>query len=241
MAADAVSALNILAIDTATEACSAALWLRGEIRARHEVAGREHTQKLMPQVAALMAEAGLAFSQLDGIACGIGPGSFAGVRIGVGYVKGLALALDRPVVGVTSLAMLALRAQREHGATQLLAAIDARMNEVYFCAYRATPEGGVIALGSPQVCAPAQLPPQAAGDYVAVGSGWGAYGETLRVAAGVAPRVIDAAALPHAEDALRLALPEFIGGRAVSGDALVPLYLRDKVALTLVEQAALRK
>ena len=241
MAADVVNNLNILAIDTATEACSAALWLRGEIRERFEVTGREHTQKLMPQVAALMAEAGIAFAQLDGIACGIGPGSFAGVRIGVGYVKGLALALDRPVAGVSSLAMLALRGMREHHATQVLAAIDARMNEVYFGAYRATADGSVEALAPPRVCAPASAPVQPSGTYLAAGSGWGAYGNVLHSAAGVELSAIQADALPHAEDALRLALPEFIAGRGINADQLVPLYLRDKVALNLAEQAALRK
>lgn len=236
-----MSGLNILAIDTATEACSAALWLRGEIRERFEIVGREHTQKLMPQVAALMAEAGIAFAQLDGVACGIGPGSFAGVRIGVGYVKGLALALDRPVVGVPSLAMLALRGMREHGAARVLCAIDARMSEVYFGAYRATADGSVEVLAPPQVCAPARVPAQAPGVYLAAGSGWGAYGSVLQAASGVEISAIQADALPHAEDALRLALPEFAAGRGINADQLLPLYLRDKVALNLAEQAALRK
>jgi len=99
--------LRLLAIDTATEACSAALWIDGAIVERHEVVGRTHTERLLPLVQALLADAGLRPAQLDGLIAGIGPGSFAGVRIGVGLVKGMALGLDRPVVGITSLAMLA--------------------------------------------------------------------------------------------------------------------------------------
>ena len=235
-----MSGLRILAIDTATEACSVALSIDGVISERYEVAGREHTQKLMPQVASLLADAGVNFSQLDGIACGIGPGSFAGLRIGVGYVKGLALALDRPVFGVSSLAMLALRALRETGAERALAAIDARMGEVYFCAYRASAEAGVVALAAPQVCAPSKVPAQDSARYVATGSGWATHAPALLSVIGVTPVAIHADALPQASDALRLALPELAAGRGISADALVPLYLRDKVALNLAEQAALR-
>lgn len=231
--------MNILALDTATEACSVAMHVDGRIIERFEIAGRSHTERLMPMLQALMAEAGLAFAQLDGIACGVGPGSFAGVRIGVGFVKGLALALDRPVVGVSSLPALALGAQRA-GAGPVLAAIDARMNEVYWGAYRVGADGLPQALLPEAVCAPAEVPRAEAGDWAAVGTGWGAYAEALRQAAGVAPQHVDAEALPHAGDILRLALPAFRAGQGGSADALAPVYLRNKVALTLVEQAVLR-
>jgi tRNA threonylcarbamoyladenosine biosynthesis protein TsaB len=236
----AAHAVKILAIDTATEACSAALWLDGKIHERFEIAGREHTQKLMPQVAGLMAECGVAFSQLDGIVCGHGPGSFAGVRIGVGYVKGLALALDKPVLGVSSLAMLALRAAREHQATQVLAAIDARMNEVYFGAYEIMGDQ-LRALAPETVGAAAALAPASPGRWLATGTGWGTYEAILRQSLNAEIIQVLPDALPHAEDALRLALPEFEAGRGINADALTPVYLRNKVALTLVEQAALRK
>lgn len=232
---------TLLAIDTATEACSVALWLDGKIHERYEVAGREHTQRLMLQVSQLMAEAGITFSQLDGIACGIGPGSFAGVRIAVGYVKGLALALDRPVAGVSSLAMLALRAVREDQATRVLAAIDARMNEVYFAQYRSAPSGGVALCAPEQVCAPDAVPVQHVQAAHAVGSGWARYrDELLRSTGGNVMQYLPEA-LPHAADALRLALPQFEAGQSISADDLLPAYLRNKVALTLDEQKALRK
>jgi tRNA threonylcarbamoyladenosine biosynthesis protein TsaB len=233
--------MKILAFDTATEACSAALWLDGEVCERYEVAGREHTQRLMLQVSTLLADAGLAFNQLDGIACGIGPGSFAGVRIGVGYAKGLALALEVPVVGVSSLAMLALRALQDSSVDHVLAAIDARMNEVYFGAYQRSATGLVERHGPEIVCAPKAVPACAALTVVAAGSAWAAYRD--RLAQATQARISDCLpdALPHAEDALRLALPQFAAGQGINADDLVPAYLRDKVALTLKEQIALRK
>lgn len=235
--------MKLLALDTATEACSAALWIDGVLTERFENAGRSHTEQMMPMVQGLMAEAGLPFAALDGLVCGIGPGSFAGVRIGVGYVKGLALALDRPVVGISSLPTLALPTF-DTGATQVLVAIDARMNEVYWGAYLRGDDGLPRPLLAESVCPPGEVPMTAmvggVGDWIAVGTGWAAYGEILTAAAGVELRQIDSSALPHAADALRLALPQFEQGRAISADELTPAYLRNKVALNLVEQAALR-
>lgn len=234
--------MKLLAIDTATEACSSALWLDGAVHARFEIAGREHTQRLLPQVAALMAECGVTYAQLDGIVCGVGPGSFAGVRIGVGFVKGLALALDRPVVGVSSLAMLAQGAIREHAAQQVLSVIDARIGEVYFGAYVCDAQDLAQAVLPESVCAPEAIPVVSqAGAWCAAGTGWGRYPDILRAAAQCEIAAIDEAALPRAEDALPLALPEFDAGRGISADQLLPVYLRNKVALTLIEQRALRK
>lgn len=232
--------MKLLAIDTSTEACSAALWLDGDVRERFEISGRDHTQKLMPQVASLLAESEISFKQLDGIVCGHGPGSFAGVRIGVGYVKGLGLALDRPVLGISSLAMLALRAAREHNAMQVLSAIDARMNEVYFGAFEVI-NGKLRELAPEAVAAPAVIPAMPAGQWLATGTGWGTYRDALSAAVNVDLIQVLPEALPHAGDALLLAAPEFAAGRAINADALTPVYLRNKVALTLVEQAALRK
>jgi tRNA threonylcarbamoyladenosine biosynthesis protein TsaB len=220
--------MKILAIDTATEACSAALSIDGELHERYVVAGRSHTELLLPMVRELMAEAGCSFKQLDGIACGIGPGSFAGVRIGVGYAKGVALALDLPVVGVSSLAMLA------QGHARAVPVIDARTQEIYWGVY----ENG-IATGVDTVSLPQEISVAGEG-WAGIGSGWKTYGEILTSRISGAT-VIGAEALPHAAAALALALPEFVAKRTISGDALVPAYLRNKVALTLLEQADLRR
>jgi tRNA threonylcarbamoyladenosine biosynthesis protein TsaB len=230
-----------LAVDTATEACSVAVWVDGQVRERFETLQREHTQRLLPMIQAVLAEAGRTLAQLDGIVCGIGPGSFAGLRIGVGVVKGLALARELPVVGVSSLAMLAQRALRAGGASQVVAVIDARMSEVYVGAYRRGPTGLATAVLPDQVCSASAAPALPGGPWAAVGTGWGRYEQELRRAVSAPLASIDASALPRAADALTLALPEFEAGRAISGDRLAPAYLRDRVALTLAEQAALRR
>jgi tRNA threonylcarbamoyladenosine biosynthesis protein TsaB len=230
----------LLAVDTATEACSVALWLDGAVHERWELAGRTHSQRLLPLLHELLAEAGVVMSQVDGIACGVGPGSFAGVRIGVGFVKGLALGLDRQVLPVTSLAMLAQGAIRVHGARQVLAAIDARMDEVYFCAY--AERGGLAApLGEAMVAPPAGLELSGEGEWHAAGSGWKTHLGALRAGTRAPLRLIDGEALPHASDALPLAAPAFAAGRGVAAGELSPLYLRNRVALTKAEQEAARK
>lgn len=229
---------SYLAVDTATEACSVALLLEGAIHERFEVVEREHTRKLLPMIQRLMADGGKSFGQLNGIVCGVGPGSFAGVRIGVGVVKGLALARDLPVVGVSSLAMLAQREIRLNHATQVAAAIDARMNEVYFGAYRRNAKGLAEPALPEQVCKAERVPALQDGSWTGAGTGWAAYESDLRKACHAPFSRIDPAALPHAEDALHLALPEFAAGQAISSDALAPVYLRDNVALTLAEQQA---
>lgn len=230
--------MKILALDTATEACSVALWLDGQVLARTETAGRSHTQMLLPMLQGALAEAGCTLAQFDGIACGIGPGSFAGVRIGVSFVKGLALSLDRPVIGVSSLAMLA-QAALNAGAPRVLSAIDARMNEVYWGAYVRDAAGLASLQGEETVCAPAAVP-ACAGEWHASGTGWGAYEVALRAACGAQLLQLVPAALPAAREALQLALPRFVAGEGQPADALLPSYLRNKVALTLAEQAQLK-
>ena len=226
-----------LALDTATEACSVAAWLDGKVIERFEVAGREQTARLLPMIHAVLAEAGRDPGRLDGIVCGVGPGSFSGVRIGVGVAKGLALARDLPVVGVSSLAMLAQAAIRGRAAEQVLAAIDARMGEVYFATFRSV-KGLAVAAGPETVCAPGAAPRAGPGAWGGIGTGWSAHETALRQSTGAQLSFVDGEALPRAADALALALPEFAGGRAISADALVPSYVRERVALTLEEQRA---
>lgn len=228
--------MKLLALDTATEACSAAIWQDGQVLARFENVGRSHTERLAPMVQGIMAEAGLGFSQLEGLICGVGPGSFAGVRIGVGFAKGLALARDLPTLGVTSLELLAQRALTA-GAQCVLPVIDARMNEVYYGAYGKN----ACRLAVDQVCPPAEVRLPAPGAWVGVGSGWKTYGDALGEAFGENLTGLDAEALPHAEDAFALVLEKFQSGKAGSSDELTPVYLRNKVALTLIEQADLRR
>jgi len=232
--------MRLLAVDTATEACSVALALDGAVLERYELAGRGQSARLPAMLHELLAEAGVAPRQLDAIVCGVGPGSFSGVRIGVAYVKGLALGLDRPVLPVSSLAMLAQGAIRGQGAAAVLAAIDARMGELYFGAYLAV-EGLARPLQEEAVIAPGQVACPDIGGYAAVGSGWSGHAEALPRRPGAEPLLVDAAALPHAIDALALAVPAWQAGQGISAAALQPLYLRNRVALTQAEQEAARQ
>ncbi|GAB7532257.1 tRNA (adenosine(37)-N6)-threonylcarbamoyltransferase complex dimerization subunit type 1 TsaB [Pseudomonas sp. 3A(2025)] len=217
---------TLLALDTATEACSVALLHDGKVLSHYEVIPRLHAQKLLPMIQDLLAQAGLARSALDAIAFGRGPGAFTGVRIAIGVVQGLAFALDRPVLPVSNLAVLAQRAQREHGASQVAAAIDARMDEVYWGCYRAT-AGEMRLVGNEAVLPPEQaiLPADATGDWFGAGTGWG-YAPRLPVSLSG----MDASLLPHAQDLLSLATFAWHRGEALPADDAQPVYLRDKVA-----------
>ena len=123
--------MKLLALELSTEACSVALWVDGEVSERFEVAPRRHAELALPWAGQLLAEAGIARSQLDAIAIGRGPGAFTGVRLAIAIGQGIALALGRPMVAVSTLATLALPA----GGPRVLAAIDARMGEVYSAAF----------------------------------------------------------------------------------------------------------
>lgn len=231
--------MRLLAVDTATEACSVALQVDGRVLARLDAAGRSHTEQMLPMVHGLMRDAGLRFTHLQGLICGVGPGSFAGVRIGVGFIKGLALSLGLPVVAVNSLEMLAQDAM-DAGALRVLCAIDARMDEVYVGAFERRPDGLAQALGPPCLSGPSAFRLAGDGPWVAVGTGWRRYEAELRAGTEGAISRVDGTALPRATAALRLAQAAFARGDVLDADALTPLYLRDKVALTLDEQARLR-
>ena len=226
--------MNLLAIETATEACSVALWCDGVLRERFEVAPRRHTELVLPWADALLAEAGIAKTQIDVIACGRGPGAFTGVRLAVALTQGLALALDRPVVAVSTLAALAFAANAAPGEA-VLAAIDARMGEVYLAAFEREPED-VRLLGSEHLLRPVAASPDPSRRWIGVGTGFDAEQGALRTALGSTVARVDAAALPHAAAVARLAVQAYARGEIVAPELLEPAYLRDKVALTLAEQ-----
>lgn len=222
---------TLLAIETSTEACSVAVYVDGEVIARHELAPRRHTQLVLPWADELMAKAGLRKSQLDAIAVGRGPGAFTGVRLAIALVQGLALALDRPVLPVSTLAVLARQGQ----GGRLLAAIDARMGEVYLGEFIRGEDGRLLAAGPEVILAPASALRPAHPAY-GLGTGFSADSGALVARLGDSLTGFDAAALPHASDLAWLAAEAFARGEAVAPDQLEPAYLRDKVALTLVEQ-----
>ncbi|SIQ12144.1 tRNA threonylcarbamoyladenosine biosynthesis protein TsaB [Aeromonas sp. RU39B] len=220
--------LKILAVDTATEACSAALLMGEQVFSRFEEAPRDHTRKILPMVQSLLDEAGITLEDLDAIAFGRGPGSFTGVRIGIGVAQGLALGADKPMIGISTLAAMAQGAQRRDGATRVLAAIDARMNEVYVGQYEMR-DGLMVLTGEERVIAPQVLAAEATlpGSWHSIGTGFTTYAEVLTLAEQQV--VASGAQLPMAEDMLPLAKAAWEAGDAVPVEAATPVYLRDKV------------
>ncbi|MHB1991178.1 tRNA (adenosine(37)-N6)-threonylcarbamoyltransferase complex dimerization subunit type 1 TsaB [Metallibacterium scheffleri] len=225
----------LLALETATDQCSAALYRDGTVYARSLHAPRRHAELLLPLLDQLLAEAGVARSAIDAIAFGRGPGSFTGVRLALSVAQGLAFALDRPVLPVSTLAALALDAPRE--AHDILAVLDARMGEVYVGAFRRVGDTALQTLGEETVGPAAALRVPAAGAWFGIGSGWGVYAEALRVRLGDAGLSgVDAAAQPQAASVARLAAPLFAAGGGLPAAQALPVYLRDKVAFTRVER-----
>lgn len=227
--------MNILFIDSATEACTAAVWCDGRILSDFEFSPRGHAQRLLPMAESLMAEAGVTFEQLDLIGFGRGPGSFTGVRIATACAQGIALGLDVPMVGVSSLATLAqgqLSKLVEFGVPAEMkgtihAAIDARMGEVYHGAFRAGEEGLVVGIEPERVLSPDLLLQRS--DWcggIATGTGFGRYPELTQRGAWVS---ILPDALPHARDAVLLASAAARVEWLDPADAS-PVYLRDNVA-----------
>ncbi|HEX5354304.1 MAG TPA: tRNA (adenosine(37)-N6)-threonylcarbamoyltransferase complex dimerization subunit type 1 TsaB [Rhodanobacteraceae bacterium] len=225
--------MNILAIETATEACSVALMHGETLVDRSEMAPRRHAELVLPMAESLLAEAGITRKQLDAIAVGQGPGAFTGVRLAISVAQGLALALDIPVVPVSSLAALAMQAPRNGAA--ILAAIDARREEIYAGVFRKGTEG-IDSLTEECVTSATNLLLPQADAWNVLGTGWGVYGDAIRARLPSAPRWADGDRYPQARDVARLAAPLFAAGKGVPPEQALPVYLRDKVALTLQEQ-----
>lgn len=226
--------LKILAVDTATEACSAALYINGELFERYQLAPREHTQLILQMVEQLLEQQQLSLKQLDALAFGRGPGSFTGVRIATGVVHGLAFASDLPVVPVSTLAAIAQYAHQQNGQSQVLAGIDARMGGIYWGAYALGDNGLMQLQGTEQIASPDALQLPESGEWFGAGSAWGSYQTELqqRFAQTGAVRLLDndSTLLPHAAAMAELAAAEFVQGNALSAAQAQPVYLRDDVA-----------
>lgn len=227
--------MKILAIETATEACSAAVLADGKLVERYQLAPREHNRLILPMVEAVLAEAGLTVSQLDALAFGRGPGSFTGVRIAAGVVQGIAFGADLPVVPVSTLTALSLEALDETGVEYAYTCIDARMGEVYWSVYRRAGEG-MEQVGEEMVL-PADrvvFPEDSRG--VGIGSGWGTYGAVLGKRLGTRVEKVLANRFPRASAVARLGAGGVGRGIPVPAERALPVYLRDNVARKMRER-----
>ncbi len=219
--------MKILALDTTTEACSAAVWMEGEIIECYQWAPRRHAELILPMIAAVLAEAGLSPTQLDALAFGRGPGAFTGVRIAAGVAQGIAFAAELPVMRISTLAAIAQGMIREQGATQVAVAIDARRREVYWATYQASEQDGVLLLGEEQVCAPTVGPVPELGAWIGAGSGWMVYADVLSQRLGI--EAYWGERYPQARDIAVLGALAYQRGETVPVEQALPVYLRDKV------------
>ncbi len=229
--------MRVLALDAATEACSVALLLNGEVIVRSIESGKSSAQQILTLVEELMAAGQVSLSTLDGIAASIGPGAFTGVRISVAVAQGLAFGAGIPVAPVNTLEALALQVLHDADAQQrAIACLDARMGEVYWGCFVADAARGVIESSAPRVGPPAGVTLSAGGRYRGVGRGFFAYPVLARLP-GVELTLHDSMALPNAREFARLGALRLAGGGGLDPACLEPLYLRDKVALTEAERA----
>lgn len=215
---------RILAVETATRACSAALLWDGECEEVLRLEPNRHAEMLIPMARELLARAGREFDDMDALAFGSGPGSFTGLRIGIAVTQGLAFGAGRPVVPVSSLLAVAARVNTP----RVLAAIDARMSQVYWNVYRRDAATGVMqALQEPRVSHPQDVRLPDDGEWFAAGSGCDAYGDELsRNAPGL---TFVAGAHPHAGDIARIAAATYEAGGAIDAKDAVPEYVRNEI------------
>lgn len=223
--------MHILALETSTEFCSVALSQDGKITSRSELAGQRHSELLIAMLDELLSEAGVTLAQLDGVAFGMGPGSFTGVRIACGAAQGLALGADLRVVGVCTLQALA----QASGHDKVIAALDARMGELYLAAYEKR-AGAWVTVCEPSMCLPQTAPAVEGDGWFGAGSGFAISGPALSERYDGQLSGSDGQVVPQASAIAQLAVDMFAAGLGMDAAQAMPLYLRDKVALKTLER-----
>lgn len=231
-----MSEKNYLVIDASTEACSVALLYQGKTSSLYELCPQSHSLRLLPMIDELLTTADCKLQNLDGIIFGQGPGSFTGVRIGIGVTQGLAFSANLPVVGVSTLQAMAQQALNEHGETRVVSAIDARMSEVYTGYYEADSNNIMQPKTAESVLAP-ELVKQHYIDKVnldladlpyGVGTGWEAYKNDLADLKSNTgePEIL----FPHAQAMLFIGQLAFEQNKGVEAEHAQPVYVRDTVS-----------
>lgn len=222
--------MNILALDTSTEICSVAVWTDGAVVERVE-SGNQHSERILAMVDELLVETGLVLTRFDAIAFGRGPGSFTGLRIGAGVAQGLAFGADIPVTPVSSLAALAQGVD----APRVLAAFDARMNQVYSAAYARNAADVVELIGGESVTPPPGIPLPEGSNWTGAGNGWDQYHDVLLEHLDGRVTGWRERAYPHAGDVARLGAVALQAGKAIAAELALPVYVRDDVAVKQVK------
>jgi tRNA threonylcarbamoyladenosine biosynthesis protein TsaB len=222
--------MKLLAIDTATEACSAALWWNGKMHERFVECPRGHGALLLGMMDDLLNEVNAKLTDLDALAFGRGPGAFTGVRMAAAVAQAVGFGADLPLVPVSNLALLAQGLYRKHGVSRIIAALDARMQEIYIGAYEVR-DGIAQAVNEEQLARPDALEFNCDGGmWHGVGRGWATYSALLKEHLRGQVLSITAEHLCQAQDLLPLALSCIKNGNTVLPDTALPVYLRNQVA-----------
>ncbi len=221
--------MKLLALDTVTEYCSVALLDGDDLIIREQAAGQKHTELVLPMVNDVLSEAQTGLSHIDAIVFDRGPGSFTGLRIGAGIVQGLSLGADLPVIKVSSLNALAQCALRVFSAKWVLACIDARQTEIYWASFQLV-NGLMTNIDREHLTPPDKLQVKQTGEYFGVGTGFASYKNELLGNSQVVYSGFDGQTYPLAQDLLPFAKMAWKQGDYVDATAVLPVYLRDKVA-----------
>lgn len=220
--------MKVLAIETSTEFCSAALLLDDEIIAKEIHVGQQHSEMLLEMIQELLKTAKLTLHQIDGIAFGAGPGSFTGLRIACGVAQGLAYAANLPVAGINTLEALA----QKTAAHFVVVALDARMGEIYHAAYQKISHFDWKIISPPLLCSPDNVPCLPGNEWIACGSGFDVYHQKLAALYSDTIQLVQGGLHPHATEIAQLALYKFREGIRMNPADASPVYIRNKVALT---------
>ena len=231
--------MKILALDTSTEACSAALLIDNRIDVRFEIALQQHSRLILPMCEDLLHNANITVKDLSAIAFAQGPGSFTGLRIAAGVTQGIAFGADLPVIGISTLEALAYEALLKHPKSTVISAIDARMREVYWAEYSLNNSNSIMVTNNEQVGKPDTVFSTKKSEIIAIGSGWKVYEKEL------SPFIqeknisfIYSESLPSAEQVVQLAVKKWLHKDLLSADQALPVYLRNDVAKKSVAKGA---
>lgn len=217
--------MKVLALETSTAACSVALWADDEGQELFEIATNRHSDLLLPMVERILAEGSTELHQCDAIAFGEGPGSFTGLRIGVGVVQGLAFGVDIPVVSISSLHAQANR----HPAPWSLCAFDARMGQIYWCSYRLGVDGMMDPVTDIALSAPEEVKLKPENTWIALGTGCDRYHDVVEATNSDICIRFFTGSFPHALDVARMAVPKIRSDKTLPAEQAVPHYVRNKV------------
>ena len=220
--------MNLLAIDTSSQFSVIGLQIGRQRMENVALSGRSHSRDILPNIVQLVQDAGASLDDLDAIVFGKGPGSFTGLRITVGIVQGLGFGLNIPVIPVSTLACLAQGEHRQSGATNILVALSARQQEVYFGAYRIEDSSPVL-LGVECVVDASEVPVQEPCDWIGIGDGW-CFREQIESALGCLVQRINLEVKPQPQDLLDIGVVRMGRGETIAAMDARPEYLREQVA-----------